>query len=652
MKTGGLQLFAVCTVSGMMVPCVEPAPLRFAGVLPLMQQSWRQLAADMEQQQQHLQQQLQRPDSTQQPDSATQPSTAHAVLYLGRSATLTGFLLQLWVRCLTDNLTEHEHMQPSRLNVAISSVEFLEDVATGIAAIWRSEGVLQQCCTASRDAVPSAPATYGVLDAAAHGGSAGEVASAHRIQRSTRLQVDLQAGEKAAASVASAVTNSFVAAKKLALWLFIRPEKHAGKLQLPASGAAYELQWVLLVYTAHLVSELHQQQQGISLVQLHTNQLTADTTSNGQQGSPGSSSSTGSSSVGKNKTSSNGKGSQKGSSRKASQAQQASSSNTAASRVLGKQQGSVVPPYHLQVLETAGVLPHSLTTYFDSIQLIEGGVISIALMVLCTVLHELGQHLSHIGQPQAAATTGADAGTSSSSTCNSSATTITTTSNSSHSSTMDGSSRPLAGSAAAVLALLPPSSLMWGELLVFLAGAGAAAAVNLLKVEGLVVWAWHTSLHSVQQQASVVQVDQLPQLLRAVELAGVQLAPDMPLEQQLEEKLSELQMTACQDSWYRSCVELIVPSLLHMRAAGTMDSARYATAAKSWFGRLEVMLDARIYAVANGKSLGKVSEFSKACGMSKSLHHAAGCDSEGLSLGCRCSSRCIPFHGTSSMESF
>lgn len=49
---------------------------------------------------------------------------------------------------------------------------------------------------------------------------------------------------------------------------------------------------------------------------------------------------------------------------------------------------------------------------------------------------------------------------------------------------------------------------MWGELLVLQAGASAAAAVNLLKVEGLVVWVWHTSLHSVQQQASVVQVDQ------------------------------------------------------------------------------------------------------------------------------------------------
>jgi hypothetical protein len=156
---------------------------------------------------------------------------------------------------------------------------------------------------------------------------------------------------------------------------------------------------------------------------------------------------------------------------------------------------------------------------------------------------------------------------------------------------------------------------MWGELLVLLAGAGAAAAVNLLKVEGLVVWVWHTSLHSVQQQASVVQVDQLPQLLRAVELAGVQLASDMPLEQQLEEKLSELQMTACQDSWYRSCVELIVPSLLHMRAAGTLDDACFAASTKLWFGQLEVMLDARIYAVANGKSLGKVSEFSKACNL-------------------------------------
>mgnify|MGYP001806951299 CR=1 FL=1 len=59
-----------------------------------MQQSWRLLAADMEQQQRALQQHLQHPGTTH--------ASAHAGLHLARLATLTGLLLHLWLACTGD----------------------------------------------------------------------------------------------------------------------------------------------------------------------------------------------------------------------------------------------------------------------------------------------------------------------------------------------------------------------------------------------------------------------------------------------------------------------------------------------------------------------------------------------------------------------
>jgi hypothetical protein len=120
--------------------------------------------------------------------------------------------------------------------------------------------------------------------------------------------------------------------------------------KLPGSGAAHNLQWVMLVYTALLVSRLQQKQEGMSPVQPHTQPIDSSTTaSSGNQQGPTSSRSAASGSMGSTK---------KGSNKKGSRTQQASSSSSssagASSRALKQQQGSRVHPYHLQVLSTAG----------------------------------------------------------------------------------------------------------------------------------------------------------------------------------------------------------------------------------------------------------------------------------------------------------
>ena len=551
----------------------QPAMLRCAGVLPLMQESWRHLAADIEQQQRALMQRRQHPDTTQQPGSTAQQSMVQAVLHLAHLASLAGALLQLWTRCFIDNLKgpdQRVQEQPSKLNVAVSTVAYMADVATGIAAIWRSEGALQQWRTASGNLSAAAPATP------ARGSSATlrwAVTAAHRVQQSARLLADKQAGELAAEFMVSAVTDSLHAAKKLTIRSFMHMERHAaaGKLQLPGSGAAHDLQWVMLVYAALLVGELHQQQQGLSAVQLHT----TDTSSSSSRSSAGSS-------------------------KKVSRAQQASTSSSTGTRVPSKQQqGSTVPPYHLQVLQAAGVTPHSLKWQFDSLKnhsltLIESSIVPTALLVLATVLHELDQHLQHTGVSPAAAAAGADTGTSSG------RSRTTTSSSSSNSSPTDGSTRPLVGGAAAVLALLAPCSLMWGELFVLFAGSGAAE-VQLRQADWAFKQVWQITLDIFQQQAAAKPISQVSELLLAAEVSGVQLPPGELQQQQLDKKLRRLQMVACQDSWYKSCVELIVPALLHARAVGTLDSAHYAASAKFWFGRLDGMLDACIRAMADGK---------------------------------------------------
>ena len=89
-----------------------------------MQQSWRHLAADMEQQQRALQ----HSDSVQHPDSTTV-----TVMYLAHCASLAGGLLQLWANCCEGKPGVQQ--QQSKLMDAVRSVACMADVATGIAAI-------------------------------------------------------------------------------------------------------------------------------------------------------------------------------------------------------------------------------------------------------------------------------------------------------------------------------------------------------------------------------------------------------------------------------------------------------------------------------------------------------------------------------------
>jgi hypothetical protein len=236
-------------------------------------------------------------------------------------ASASGELLQLWLHC--SSATAYQQKQLSKLNAAVSSVAFLAAVATGIAAIWRSKEVLQQWRAASGDASAAATASpQRARGTAARGGSAApHTAAAGRARQST-LRVDQQADVAEARISVTTVRVSVGAAKMLGLQLFLfmnrREDQH-----LPGSGAAHDLQWVLLMYIALLVGKLHQQQQGISPVQLHTQPATY--TSSSSNTSAGSSSG------------------KKGSSKKAARAQQASSSSARSDQSAG-QHGATPPP--------------------------------------------------------------------------------------------------------------------------------------------------------------------------------------------------------------------------------------------------------------------------------------------------------------------
>ena len=488
-----------------------------------MQQSWRQLAAGMEQQQRALQQ---HPDST-----AEQPA-AQTAMFLARSASLSGELLQLWIHCSN---AAYEQNQLSKLNAAVSSVPFLADVATGIAAIWRSEGVLQQWRAASSNAA-AAPPTHAVMGATAPGGStASNTAAAGRAQHSAG-RLDQQANDEALCIPERAVQSSMGAAGLLGLQLFLFMNRREAQ-HLPGSGAAPDLQWVMLVYTAMLVGKLHQRQQGVSPVQLHTQPAP------GSQGSAGSSSSSSSSS-------------KKGSSKKASRAQQASSSSAAAS----SQQGSMVPLHHLQVLHVAGVPVDRLIEYADLREhgSPSGGAVPTAATAVNVLLQELQAHLELTGP------------SSSSSSRRSSS------SNSTHPSTSTGhgssaSSDIPSDGVAAVLALLGPCSLVWGEFLALHLSTGVDEASPVASVTALVTSLWYTSVLLLE----VAPAEQLP----------------ARTQQKQQQHVSKAYL---QDSWYRSCVELIVPSLLHMRAAGAIAAADYSAAAGCFFERLELLLLERL----------------------------------------------------------
>jgi hypothetical protein len=505
-----------------------------AGVLPLMQQTWRQLAADMEQQQRSLQQQQQQPASAVQLDNTPVQPAAQAGQHLARLTTTTSLLLQLWVKCIGNGDPQQQANSPSRLIAAVSTVAYLADVSTGIAAIWRSEWDLQQWRTAS-----------------------GEAAAEASI-----------AGLKDRGSL-SPVHISLAAAKQSLLHLHATACRHkpVQGYVLPGSGGVHNLQWVMLVYAAMLVGQLHNQQGGMSVVQLHITQPNADagsSSSSSQQGDQSSGGAGSSAATSGNVSSRKSKqgSSKKGDNKKATQAQQASSSSPAAASGPTQQQCSVVPPYHLQLLRVAGVLPHSIEG-FDKDALAQH--LFAAKLVLSVLLDDLNPHLHLTVQPQpaAAATAAAAAGPGAS-----------TSTSSHHSSAADSS--PSGGTAAAVLALLDPCSLMWGQCLALLVGPtcpGASGATDKTaqRVLSAAVRLWRSNCKTTRQ-ATVMQ------------------AMSQPAAQ------SMLHMALGQHGCYKSCVELMVPCLLHMRAVGAISAEQYTGDGANLFHELHVLLMTRTMA--------------------------------------------------------
>lgn len=222
-----------------------------------------------------------------------------------------------------------------------------------------------------------------------------------------------------------------------------------------------------------------------------------------------------------------------------------------------------MPPYHLEVLRAAGV---PATAFNPSSDITAG-----PMVVLCTLLPELKSHLKQL--PQAATgphTTSASA---------------TATGSSSIAGTSGSSSTTGSGSSAAVVALLAPCSLVWGEFLALWMGTGSARETAKGFTAVMVVELWRTSwkAHFVARSEAAGQVD---------DSSGVVEMQEEPQQQEQQQQpvVLPLMPPVSQQNAYRSCVELIVPSLLHMRAAHTADAAEYATVAAFCFEQLELLL--------------------------------------------------------------
>jgi hypothetical protein len=91
----------------------------------------------MQQQRLELQQHLQQPD-------CPQHALTEAGLRLTNTANLSGLLLELLVTVHLEYRKYQQVPNPKGPFAVISSIEFMAGAATGIAAIWRSEAVLQE----------------------------------------------------------------------------------------------------------------------------------------------------------------------------------------------------------------------------------------------------------------------------------------------------------------------------------------------------------------------------------------------------------------------------------------------------------------------------------------------------------------------------
>jgi hypothetical protein len=127
---------------------------------------------------------------------------------------------------------------------------------------------------------------------------------------------------------------------------------------------------------------------------------------------------------------------------------------------------------------------------------------------------------------------------------------------------------------------------MWGEFQALDTDAAAAKAA-VLPVETMVSGLWYTSL-AIHTAASKQQ--------EAMQREPVGLL-GQPFDTVFRRTINHgVQSLLGTDSWYRSCVELIVPSLLYMRAVGTVDAGRYRSAAEEWFRRLDHVVMTRLNA--------------------------------------------------------
>jgi hypothetical protein len=123
---------------------------------------------------------------------------------------------------------------------------------------------------------------------------------------------------------------------------------------------------------------------------------------------------------------------------------------------------------------------------------------------------------------------------------------------------------------------------MWGEYLALLLAPGSKHDEQSVLVgqDALMMHLWDTSL-AVARQALLWKVAEMQR-------------DAQQQQQQRRQQRCDMQMVLCEDSWYRSCVELIVPSLLHMKAAGNFTVQQYTASAGVWFSLLAELTTRRL----------------------------------------------------------